>query len=146
MKYFVGREAEGSKDKNVLTLFVGHEYSEEEVSVRKIVNWLIQNKINRVYFGASNYRKLPLWINDFIDNCPSHISLIAEIKDIDEVLKINKIHRKRIEFVLFLDTSIIHSIKTIIGDTLTWIDLETNHLSINKVDDPIYSDDKEILL
>lgn len=146
MKYFIGREIEGSKNIGVSTLFIGPEDPSEEAVVSRIIRWLEQNNVDRIYFGAGNYRKLPSWINCFLDNCPRNINIIAEIDDINEIFKVSRYYRCRIEFVLFLDVSEIQSVKTVQDKKLTWIDLQTNTLSTNNINDIIYNEDREVLL
>ena len=138
MNFFIGIEAEGDK-KGVQTLFIG---DFKNANIKKLILFLVARKINRVYFGANNFRQLPFWFIEFVESCPKNISIVAEIKDPIDAIKQNK----RVDFVLYIDIDYIQEIKIIQNKTLTWTRLTDMKSWVNHINDLLYSKDKEIKL
>ena len=138
MDLFIGTEIEGNK-KGIKTLFVG---DIPIIDIKKIINFLIDQKINRIYFGADNYRRLPDNFNYFVELCPDNISIVAEIKNPTDAIR----HNKRVDFVLYIDIDNIQEIKTIQDKKLTWTRLTDMQSWVNYIDDFIYTRDEEIII
>ena len=138
MDFFIGIEAEGYQ-KGTKTLFIG---DVPFIDIDKLIIFLRNENINRVYFGANNFMKLPFWFNEFIEKCPNFISIIAEIKNPKDTLEIT--NKNRVCFVLYIDINEIQEIKTIKGIKLTWTRLIDMKSWINYTNDLMYKQDVEI--
>lgn len=136
MNLFTGIEAEGHQ-KGKETLFIG---DVPVININKLIGFLHKKEITRVYFGANNFRQLPFWFNEFVEKCPFAVSIIAEIKNPDDIPKVKN---NRVTFVLYIDINKIQEIKTVKNKTLTWTRLTDMKSWVNQTDDTIYKRDKE---
>lgn len=146
-KYFIGTEAEGAY-KGRETLFIADNLSTSELSSLFLRT---KGKIEAIYFGAGDYCKAPRNIHYHLyRELAEDVRLIFEINDLSEMNYI-PVNIDGIEIVFTIKTKAASRIKRItafktVDKSKVVMVYPEGRIFENKLNDPLYLEDKEVLL